>query len=148
MQRLHLIALILIAQRHLTVHRGEERKNSTCLFADSLLQNPDSTLEDALDSLFFGDETPQDTVPRITARDTMKVPEELRETDPFRYKWYVAIKDSLTHRIVVDSLIEAGDSLEWPLIDSLYLKDSTDAAAAAWVAEARQTSPPTPSCRR
>ncbi len=100
--------------------------------ADSLLQKADSTLEEALDSLFFGDGSPADTVPQITARDTMKVPEELRETDPFRYKWYVAIKDSLTHRIVVDSLIEAGDSLEWPLIDSLYLKDSTDAAVAAF----------------
>ena len=59
------------------------KADTTRTFADSLLQKADSTLEDALDSLFFGDETPQDTVPRITARDTMKVPEELRETDPF-----------------------------------------------------------------
>ena len=44
------------------------------------------------------------------------------------YKWYVAIKDSLTHRIVVDSLKAEGDSLDWPLIDSLYLADSTATA--------------------
>lgn len=30
----------------------------------------------------------------VTARDTMKVPDSLRFTDPFRYKYYVAIKDS------------------------------------------------------
>ena len=108
------------------------RADTTRTHLDTLLQKADSTLEDVLDSLFFGDETPADTIPQITARDTMKVPEELRETDPFRYQWYVAIKDSLTHRIVVDSLMDAGDSLLWPIIDSLYLKDSTDAAAAAF----------------
>ena len=55
----------------------------------------------------------------------MKVPDSLRTTDPFLYKWYVATKDSFTHRLVVDSLKAAGDSLDWPVIDSLYLADST-----------------------
>ena len=76
---------------------------------------------------FFGfGETParEDTLPRIYARDTMKVPESLRTTDPFLYRWYVAVKDSFTHRLVVDSLRAAGDSLDWPVIDSLYLADS------------------------
>ena len=83
--------------------------------------------EDDFD-LFREEETPQDTLPRIYARDTMKVPENLRYTDPFLYRWYVAVKDSFTHRIVVDSLKAAGDSTDWPVIDSLYLADSTAAA--------------------
>ena len=87
---------------------------------------PKSALDDWDDddtTLFFGDEGPK--LPLIMARDTMKVPDSLAKTDPFLYKWYVAVKDSLTHRIVVDSLKQAGDSTEWPLIDSLYLSDST-----------------------
>lgn len=66
----------------------------------------------------------RDTVPVITARDTMKVPEELRLTDPFRYKYYVALIDSATHVFVRDSLKAAGDSLDWPKIDSIYVADS------------------------
>ena len=58
----------------------------------------------------------------------MKVPDSLRFTDPFRYKYYVAIKDSLTHVIVRDSLRQAGDSLDWPKLDSLYRLDSTETA--------------------
>ena len=69
-----------------------------------------------------------DTTPKVSARDTMKVPDSLRTRNPFLYRWYVAIKDSLTHRTVVDSLKAAGDSLDWPRIDSLYFVDSTAAA--------------------
>ena len=73
----------------------------------------------------------------ITARDTMKVPDSLRLTDPFRYKYYVAIKDSLTHVIVRDSLKKAGDRLDWPRLDSLYRLDSIETAIRkfnAWYA--------------
>ena len=73
----------------------------------------------------------------VTARDTMKVPDSLRFTDPFRYKYYVAIKDSLTHVIVRDSLKKAGDSLDWPRLDSLYRLDSIETAIRkfnAWYA--------------
>ena len=56
----------------------------------------------------------------ISARDTMKVPDSLKYTDPFRYKYYVAIKDSLTHILVRDSLRNAGDSIDWPKLESLY----------------------------
>ena len=78
---------------------------------------------------FFGETVQEvvDTTPKIFARDTMKVPDSLRLTDPFLYRWYVATKDSLTHRIVIDSLRAAGDSLDWPRIDSLYRADSTAA---------------------
>ena len=79
---------------------------------------------------FFGvEEEPVDTTPRIFARDTMKVPDSLRLKDPFLYQYYVAVKDSFTHRIVVDSLKAAGDSLDWPRIDSLYRLDSAFVAA-------------------
>jgi len=91
----------------------------------------DTVLTDLSDDEFdFFGETLQDadTVPPVFARDTMKVPDSLRTVDPFLYRWYVATKDSLTHRIVVDSLKAEGDSLDWPRIDSLYLADSTAVA--------------------
>ena len=88
---------------------------------------PDKDLsDDEFD--FFGESEATDTTPVIFARDTMKVPDSLRFTDPFLYRWYVAVKDSLTHRIVIDSLRAAGDSLDWPVIDSLYLADSAAVA--------------------
>ena len=61
-----------------------------------------------------------DTVPLVTARDSIFPPDSLKETDPFRYKYYVAIIDSLVHQIVSDSLKQAGDSIDWPILDSLY----------------------------
>lgn len=65
-----------------------------------------------------------DTIPQLTARDTIKAPDSLMFTDPFRYKYYVALRDSATHVFVRDSLIAAGDSLDWPVLDSLYVVDS------------------------
>ena len=89
---------------------------------------PDSLAEDDFD--FFGPE--EDTLPRIFARDTMKVPDSLRLTNPFLYQWYVATRDSYTHKLVTDSLKAAGDSLIWPQIDSLYTLDSIAVAKAEW----------------
>lgn len=60
----------------------------------------------------------------LTARDTIKVPDSLKTIDPFRYKYYVALIDSLTHVIVRDSLKATGDTLIWPKIDSIYYADS------------------------
>ena len=57
----------------------------------------DTVLQDLSDDSFdfFGVSVQDaDTTPRIYARDTMKVPESLRTTDPFLYRWYVATKDS------------------------------------------------------
>lgn len=115
--------------------------------ADSLLQmaDSDSTSEALLD-----------TLPHLTARDTIPVPDSLRLTDPFRYKYYVALIDSLTHVIVRDSLQRSSDSLkisadtlrarrldslaridfehaisdslDWRMIDSIYVADSTAVA--------------------
>jgi len=75
------------------------------------------------DSL-FGMEEQLDTTPVINFRDTVKVPDSLKLTDPFRYKYYAALVDSFTHRWVRDTLIAAGDSLDWPRLDSLYASDS------------------------
>ena len=93
------------------------------------LKAPKDSLTDEFD--LFG-EAPEDTAPKVYARDTMKVPDSLKVTDPFLYQWYVAVKDSFTHRLVVDSLKAEGDTLLWPHIDSLYLSDSTLKAKLAW----------------
>ena len=65
------------------------------------------------------------------------IPDSLKETDPFFYKYYIAVKDSLTRVQVRDSLIQANDSITLHRLDSLYLKDSTEIAKAkfdAWYA--------------
>ena len=98
----------------------------TDLFAEDSTA-ADSTAIDtsAIDTLF------------LTARDTIKVPDSLKETDPFFYKYYIAVKDSTTRFQVRDSLIMAGDTLELAKFDSLYIKDSTEVAIAkhnAWYA--------------
>lgn len=79
------------------------------------------------DTTAVSDSSAED-VPVLTARDTIQAPDSLKETDPFRYKYYVALVDSLTHVQVRDSLRAAGDSLDWPRLDSLYFADSTAAA--------------------
>ena len=74
------------------------------------------------DSLGFGQQ--EDSVEVIHFRDTVKVPDSLRFTDPFRYKYYAALVDSATHRWVRDTLIAAGDTLDLKMLDSLYYADS------------------------
>ncbi|MBO4263779.1 MAG: putative porin [Bacteroidales bacterium] len=103
-----------------------------------------------------------DTLPHLTARDTIPVPDSLRLTDPFRFKYYVALIDSLTHVIVRDSLRRTSDSLkvscdtlfargdtlmarrdslharldslDWRKIDSIYVADSAALALAKHLA--------------
>lgn len=84
----------------------------------------------------------------LTARDTIHAPDSLREIDPFRYKYYVALLDSLTHQIVRDSLLQKikewwaipdtlmarADSADRFRLDSLYSRDSADRARAAFLA--------------
>ena len=84
------------------------------------------------DTLIIADEGPLDTIPVITIRDTVPVPDSLRTVDTFLFHWYWAARDSLVHRIVVDSLRASGDSLAWPVIDSLYKADSSAVAKAAF----------------
>ena len=73
----------------------------------------------------------------LTARDTIRIPDSLRTTDPFFYKYYIAVKDSLTRAQLRDSLLQARDTLELHKFDSLYIKDSIEVAKAkfdAWYA--------------
>ena len=106
---------------------------------------PDSVLRSLGITIDFSQD---DTIPRLTARDTIIVPDSLREIDPFRYRFYVALLDSLTHRIVSDSLkasylslmasqdtIQARlDSADRYMLDSLYYRDSTIRAREAFLA--------------
>ena len=105
--------------------------------ADSLSfsQLQDTTV--IVDSTAIADSTTitdSTAVPMLTARDTITVPDSLRYTDPLKYKYYIALKDSTTRFQVRDSLLNAGDTLEVVRLDSLYLKDSTDMADAAYAA--------------
>ena len=103
---------------------------SDSLPADSLVL--DSLLTDSLQR----DTAKVDTLV-LAARDTIKIPDSLEFKDPFFFKYYIAVKDSTTRRIVRDSLIQAGDTLELMKLDSLYIKDSTEVAKAkfdAWYA--------------
>ena len=96
---------------------------------DSIIVDSISTETVAIDSL------PADTAVVLTARDTIVVPDSLKYTDPFFYKYYIAVKDSATRAQVRDSLIQAQDTLELMMLDSLYVKDSTEVATAkfnAW----------------
>lgn len=101
----------------------------TVSIADSLLGGPDTLIYDKPEEL--------DTVKHLTARDTIVAPDSLKELDPFRYKYYVALIDSLTHRQVSDSLRASGDSLllcDAIKLDSLYKVDSIFRAKAAFEA--------------
>ena len=106
--------------------------------ADTLvLTRLDDTTEvsdPAIDSLHSMDslrpESVQTDTVILSARDTIQVPEDLKESDPFFYKYYIAVKDSVTRMQVRDSLITAGDTLELQKLDSLYIKDSTEVAEA------------------
>jgi hypothetical protein len=118
-----------------TLHQSDsviQMTDSLRTATDSLQTHPDS-LRTQADSLLF---SKTDTL-ILTARDTIKAPDSLRLTDPFFYKYYVAVKDSTTRRQVRDSLMQAGDTLGLYRLDSLYIKDSTDIAIAkhnAWYA--------------
>lgn len=116
------------------------RRISDSLYVNSL---NDSTAIDttAIDSVItdslLTDTLSADTIVTLTARDTMTVPDTLKHTDPFFYKYYVAVKDSATRAQVRDSLMQAHDTLELMKLDSLYIKDSTEVAVAkfnAWYA--------------
>ena len=85
-----------------------------------------NTLTDTLADDFDVVDTlaPADTLPKLTARDTIKAPDSLRLTDPFRYKYYAALHDRPTFLFVRDTLLAAGDTATFTLLDSLYYADS------------------------
>lgn len=69
-----------------------------------------------------------DTINIINPLDTIRIPEGLDTLDPFKFKYYIAIKDSATRAHTRDSLFAAGDTLEVTRLDSLYHKDSIEVA--------------------
>ena len=84
-------------------------------------------LDDSLfaDTLNVADSlAPKDTVRKLTARDTLKAPDSLRLTDPFRYRYYVALHDRPTYLMVRDSLLANEDSTLCHFLDSVYVHDS------------------------
>ena len=62
--------------------------------------------------------------------DTMRVPDTLARTDSFRYKYFIAFRDSATLAAVRDSLLARGDTLARARLDSIWAVDS--AAIAQW----------------
>ncbi|MBE6216458.1 MAG: hypothetical protein E7124_00235 [Bacteroidales bacterium] len=111
--------------------------HDTTYISDSILPATPALDSIAIDSV-AADTASRDTILLVlSARDTIRIPDSLQYTDPLKYKYYIAIKDSTTRFQVRDSLIAAGDTLELALLDSLYLKDSSDVAQArfeAWYA--------------
>ena len=106
--------------------------------SDSLAVQSDTIPADSMSAApILTDSILTDTAVVLLARDTIRVPDSLKDTDPFFYKYYIAVKDSLTRSQVRDSLIQAGDTLELQRLDSLYIKDSIEIAKArfdAWYA--------------
>ena len=98
--------------------------------ADTLKSADSSFIYDStkVDSIGIADtSTVTDT---LTAADTIKIPDSLEFTDPFKFKYYIAIKDSTTRFIVRDSLMMAGDTLELHKLDFLYVTETTETAQA------------------
>ncbi|MCF0175859.1 MAG: putative porin [Bacteroidales bacterium] len=98
----------------------------------------DSTSGEGFDD-DFGDflEAEEDSVPQISVLDTLTIPEGLDTLDPFKFKYFKAIKDSATLVMTRDSLLAIPDSVELFRLDSLYTKDSSEVAAwkfAQWYA--------------
>ncbi len=119
------------------------RSASLRRLADSLafsqLQDTTSVQDSIVPAEIPADTTLKDTTANllISAKDTIRIPDSLQYTDPLKYRYYIALKDSTTRFQVRDSLIAIGDTLELMRLDSLYIKDSTDiaqAAHAAWYA--------------
>jgi len=112
----------------LTLSRLEDSSAVDVVVSDTLLTSVN-------DSILAGDSTVLKDTVAAAARDTIVIPDSLEQKDPFFFKYYIAVKDSLTRIQVRDSLLQAGDSLELHKFDSLYVKDSTEVAKAkfdAW----------------
>lgn len=82
--------------------------------------------DDGADSIWVEQDEVEvtDTLTRPAALDTLIAPDSLKFIDLFRYTYYAALRDSLSHIWIRDSLKAAGDSLDWPKLDSLYIADS------------------------
>ena len=73
----------------------------------------------------------------VSPKDTITVPDSLKDTDPLKYRYFIALRDSVTRVQTRDSLLAAKDSVGLMQFDSLYTKDSAEVAQAkfnAWYA--------------
>jgi len=105
------------------------RKDS--IFIDSLRAKIDSFGYDYFDSAELAKLDSLEALyaePAFNPADTVRIPDSLQFTDPFKFKYYVAIKDTATLHHTRDSLLAIPDSLELAKLDSLYFKDSTEVA--------------------
>ena len=91
-------------------------------FGREYMDSADLALLDSLQAMFT-----------INPRDTIRIPDSLEFKDPFKFKYYIALRDTATRRLVRDSLLQAADTLELMRFDSLYVKDSTE--TAQWLFE-------------
>ncbi len=101
---------------------------------DSLKTIRDSLIISAADSLAgISDSIPMaaDSI-TVNPADTIRIPDSLEFKDPFKFKYYIALRDSATRAYTRDTLLAAGDTLELARLDSLYVKDSTEIAKAAF----------------
>ncbi len=116
----------LLSQRDSVLAIGDSlsRRDSIIAWIDTVISHRDSIL------------VLRDTLIQrhLTGYDTIVPPEELRETFPLKYKYYVAIKDSTARFEIRDSLLAVGDTTEWEVLQDLYLTDSLEVAEAAFQA--------------
>ena len=95
-----LMLVSLAAMQSFGIDAG--RSASLRMLADSLILTQLTDTTNITDSILPAD------IP--SAKDTIKIPDSLRFTDPFKYRYYIALKDSTTRFQVRDSLIMAGDT--------------------------------------
>lgn len=100
------------------------------------LQDYDSTaFSQGPDSLYISDSMDIMDTTVVSPRDTITVPDSLRETDPLKFRYFIALRDSVTRIQTRDSLMAAKDTIGLMQFDSLYTKDSAEVAQAkfnAW----------------
>lgn len=104
--------------------RDSIKIDSLKVLLDSLgsewMDSSDLAMLDSLEAVWAG--------PVFNPADTVVIPAGLDTLDPFKFKYYVAIKDTNTLRRMRDSLLAIPDSVELGKLDSLYYKDSTEVA--------------------
>ena len=103
------------------------RRLRDSIVLDSLKAQVDSFGRDYLDSVEIALLDSLTEMFTIHVRDTLTIPDSLEFKDPFKFKYYVALRDTTVRRLTRDSLMTA-DSLELIRFDSLYVQDSTEIA--------------------
>ena len=91
-----------VAATDLAIDSMKASQADSLFAADSVLRDSTST-----DSLLTSDTTMIVDTLILSPRDTIRIPDSLEFKDPFKFKYYIAIKDSLTRVQVRDSLIQA-----------------------------------------